>query len=419
MNEDVRLVDRRLLAVAQSRLAETPVLMLEGPRTVGKSTMLRQLATAHGATVVDLDDLAVRAAVRADPATWVDRPGLVLIDEYQHVPEVLDAIKARLNRSSRPGQFVLTGSAHFDSVPRTAQSLTGRLLRLPVLPLAVCELTGALGLLPHLTDIASLLDPQSKVTSRSQYIQKVVVGGLPLALAQPSAASRHRWMDQYVSLTLARDVAELANLRRASDLPDVLARAAGQTGQIMNAASIARVTGLGETAVREYLSLLEAVFLLRLLPAWGKTLTTRSSGRPKIHVVDSGIAARLLRLSADKLDLLDPTSLTEFGHLVETFAVGELLKEVSWTDGISGVGHWRTHNGDEVDLVLEDDEGGIIGIEVKAGGQIPAGGFRALEKLRDSTGDAFRLGITLYLGQQAYRHSDRLLALPLDRLWTV
>jgi predicted AAA+ superfamily ATPase len=225
-------------------------------------------------------------------------------------------------------------------------------------------------------------------------------------------------MDQYISLTLARDVADLANLRRASGLPDVLARAAGQTAQIVNMASIARVTGLAESTVREYLSLLEAVFLIRELPAWGKTLIARSTGRPKIHMVDSGLAARLLRLSAEKLSQLDPTSLTEFGHLVETFAVGELLKEASWTDGISGVGHWHTQDGNEVDMVLEDDDGGIIGIEIKAGAQVPSGGFRPLERLREAVGDAFRVGITLYLGKQAYRHGDRLLALPLDRLWT-
>ena len=398
-------------------MRETPVLLLEGPRTVGKSTLLRQLADETGGFIIDLDDPDVRSVVSDDPNTWASRPGPVFIDEYQHVPEVLDTIKARLNHSSRPGQFVLTGSSHFDSLPRTAQSLTGRLLRLPVLPLAACEMEGTGGLLPKLADVDALLAPAAGTSTRPEYIARIVDGGFPIALAQSSSLGRSRWFDQYVALTLQRDVTELSRLQQARLLPVVLDKVMGQTAQIMNTAHIAREVNLSPTTVGDYVRLLEAVFLVQTLPAWAKTLESRAARRPKIHAIDSGVAARLLGLTDRKLDRLDPSVQTEFGHLVETFVVGELLKEASWTDEVADAGHWRTHDGLEVDLVLETYDGDILAFEVKAGSRVPSGGFRALEALRDAAGSAFRLGVTLYMGEQPYRFGDRLIALPIDTLW--
>jgi len=154
------------------------------------------------------------------------------------------------------------------------------------------------------------------------------------------------------------------------------------------------------------------------LPAWGTTLTSRASSRPKIHVVDSGIAARLLRLSADRLASRDPSALTEFGHLLETFVVGEILKQVSWLDGVSGVGHWRTRDGDEVDVVLDLDSGGVVAFEVKAAQRVGTKELGPLRKLRDALGPAFLAGIALHLGERAYTAEDRIHVVPVDRLWS-
>jgi len=134
-------------------------------------------------------------------------------------------------------------------------------------------------------------------------------------------------------------------------------------------------------------------------------------------MMDSGVAARLMRLSPEKLTRRDPTSLTEFGHLLETFVVGEIQREASWLDGIAGVGHWRTRDGDEVDLVVERDDGAIIAFEVKAGSRIQGGDFQPMRKLRDSVGDAFIAGVAVYLGERAYTFEDRLHVMPVDRLW--
>ena len=351
----------------------------------------------------------------------VGGPGPVCIDEYQRAPIVLDAIKAELNRSARPGRYILTGSARHQSLPTAAQALTGRLHRMAVLPFAQAEVDGTnAALLSRLFDdiTTEVTEQRPSTTSREEYTERIVRGGFPLALARTTPAARHRWFDDYVRLTLERDVRDLSRVRQAHALPSVLQHLAGQTAQVLNISAVAHRTDLEVNTARDYVRLLEAVFLLHLLPAWGKTLTARTSSSPKVHILDSGVAARLLRLTPDKLTRRDATSLTELGHLLETFAVGELLKEVSWMDGIAGTGHWRTYDGDEVDLVIERDDGAVIAFEIKAAARAPGQAFKGLRKLRDAVGDAFLAGIVLYTGQRAYTYQDRLHVLPIDRLWT-
>ena len=300
-----------------------------------------------------------------------DQP--VCIDEYQKAPVVLDAIKAELNRGATPGRFVLTGSTRHDSLPPAAQALTGRLSRLPVLPLS----QGEIGQVHEDLLTRLLRDPESatgswldSATSRTDYIHRVTRGGFPLALAASSDAAHRRWVDHYLSLTVERDVYELSRLRQGHMLGSLLARLAGQTAQVLNIEKAARDVGLDKATTDSYVSLLEKLFVVYRLPAWGRTLTSRSAASPKLHVLDSGIAARLLRLTPAKLATPDPSALTELGHVLESFTVGELLKQASWNDDVAGTGHWRTRDGDEVDLVVERDDGALVAFEVKAASRV-------------------------------------------------
>jgi hypothetical protein len=255
-------------------------------------------------------------------------------------------------------------------------------------------------------------------TTREEYLQRIVAGGFPMALARSGPVARNRWFDSYVGLTLERDVRELSRVRQGALLPSLLARLAGQTAQVLSVEAAARDLGMDRVTAESYTRLLEAVFLLHRLPAWGKTLTARAIGTPKIHVLDSGVAARLLRLTPDKLGRKDPTALTELGHLLESFVVGELLKQTSWLDDVAAMGHWRTRDGDEVDLVLERDDGALVAVEIKAGSRVPGDDFRPLRKLRAAAGDAFLAGVVFYLGSRSYTYEDRLHVMPVDRLWT-
>lgn len=414
------LVSRRIEHVAQRRLADEPVLALQGPRAVGKTTLLRALAARHGTAVVDLDDLETRDAVAADPGIFVSGPAPVCIDEYQHVPLVLDAIKAELNRNGAPGRFVITGSTRHDALPQAAQALTGRLHLMTIYPLSQGEISGVQ---EHLIETLFnepdvIVTAQASTTSRAEYIERVTGGGFPPALQRGTYSARARWFDDYISLCLERDVAELARIQQKAALPQLLTRLAAQTAQILNVAAAGQGAGLKARTAENYTRLLEALFLIHRLPAWGTTLRARAAAMPKLHMVDSGLAARLLRLTPDKLNRPEPTALQQFGHLLETFVVGEALKQISWLDGITAVGHWRTHDGAEVDLVIERDDGSVIGIEVKAGTRVAGKDLAGLRVIRDALGEAFIAGVAMHTGARSYTADDRIHVLPIDRLWT-
>ncbi len=410
---------RALEVVLAQRMREHPTVMIQGPRTVGKTTLLNSVAQSAGVPVLELDDPATRALVEADPAFFASGARPVLVDEYQKAPVILDAIKAQLNRSSAPGQYALTGSASFEALPRLAQSLTGRLHILTMYPLAQTELEGTdrnfVATLFEAPD--ALRSAGTSATTREEYTRRIIKGGFPLALLMPTTAARNRWFDDYLHLTIERDAAEIRNIPRTERLTRLLNRLAAQTAQVLNVSKAAGAVGLDTNTAGEYLRLLEALFLLNRLPAWGTTLTARSAKSPKLHVLDSGIAARLLLLTEAKLAARDPSALTEFGYLLETFVVGEVQRHAGWLDEAVTLGHWRTHDNVEVDLVIERDDGQVAAIEVKATGRITDESFRPLRTLRDALPNRFTTGIVLYLGQHTIRTNDGLYAAPVDSLW--
>ena len=415
------LTPRRLGGILDTLTNDEPVIALHGPRAVGKSTMLRALAGARGVPVLDLDDPEIQDAVRANPALAVGDHRPVCIDEYQHVPEVLDALKARLNREgSLAGTAVLTGSTRHDALPRTAQALTGRLHTMTIWPLSQGEIAGSWeDLLPALRanpEDAVAAHPASP-TTRAEYVDRLCAGGFPLALRR-SGPARSRWFDNYLRQSIERDALELVKVRQREILAELLRRLTGRTGQVLNLAQATQDLSVDRRTIEEYTRLLEDLFLLERLPAWGKTLRSRTGAAPKLHVIDSGVAARLLRITPAKLAAIDPTALSEFGHLLETFVVGELRKQVSWLDESVTVGHWRTHEGDEVDFVIEFDDGQVLAFEVKANERVTSKDFKGLRKLRETLGTRWIGGIVLCTGSRSYTFEDHLHVLPIDRLWT-
>jgi predicted AAA+ superfamily ATPase len=219
-------------------------------------------------------------------------------------------------------------------------------------------------------------------------------------------------------MTLERDVPTIAKLRRANLLPNVLNCLAGQTSEILNVNTIAERIHSSYSTVSDYIRLLEAVFLVFRLEAWDKTLTNRTKRTPKIHMVDSGVAMRLLRLNDKLLATLDPTALTEFGHPLETFVINEVIKEAGWNlDLVAGMGYWSQDKETEVDLVLEGFDGGIVAIEVKATRSVGANHLAGLRALRKKVNDRFIAGVVFCMVPYGYTTSDGIHVLPIDRLW--
>jgi predicted AAA+ superfamily ATPase len=416
-----RFAPRRVSLLLDDLLHVEPVIALHGPRSVGKSTVLNALAEARGVPVLDLDDLGARDAVTANPQTAVAAPGLLCVDEYQHAPQILDALKARLNREGTlPGSAVLTGSTRQDALPRTAQALTGRLHTMTIWPLSQGEISGVsenlLQALRTEPDATVAAQPSSN-TTRKEYVDRLCAGGFPLALRRVGTA-RDRWFDDYVGQSLEHDAIELVRIRQRTMLRELLGRLAGRTGQVLNLTSASQgLTGDRKT-IEEYARLLEDLFLIDRLPAWGKTLRGRAASAPKVHVIDSGVAARLMRVTPAKLATLDPTALAEFGHLLETFVVGELRKQASWLDERVSTGHWRTHDGHEVDYVIEFDDGRVLAFEVKANERVAGTDLKSLRALRDALGDRLIAGVALSTGLRSFTYEDRIHIMPVDRLWT-
>jgi predicted AAA+ superfamily ATPase len=413
------LAKRRLVAVAAARFAEEPVLILNGPRTVGKSTLLGQLAERLGRPVIDCDDPATRAAVRADPGRFVESAEPVLIDEYQHVPELLDAIKAQLNRDLRPGRYALAGSTRYAAAPAAAQALTGRVDIIPVLPLSQGEIDGT-----RETFVARLLEGQGidepspqTAGSRDEYARRATAGGMPVALRRPQGPSRSRWFANYIDLVVDKDVMEISRIRQREMLPRLLSELAARSGQVLNMSSVGGGIGLDRSTAENYIKLLEAVFLIYRLPAWGTTLGSRIARHPKVHLTDSGVMAWLLNLTPQKIAQAAPATLTEYGHLLETFAVGEILKQASWSDAPVAAGYFRTESGDEADLILERDDGQVIAFEIKAGSRVGGEDLRGLRVLKERLGHRLEEAIVLYTGEYAYRHDGWTWVLPLSRVW--
>ncbi len=228
-----------------------------------------------------------------------------------------------------------------------------------------------------LANPAALVVARRPVTEREEYARRVCRGGMPLAVR---AADRQRanFYRSYLGASLARDVLDLSRVRQINVLPRLMERLTAQTGQVLNVVKAATAAGIEPRSGDNYTRLLEALFLIRRLPAWGRTLRSRTAYSPKLHVVDSGLAAYLLGITPENLARRNPSALAEFGHLFETFVVGELLKQASWRDDIRELGHWRTHDGAEVDLVAETFDGTVVGFEIKAGREVDTKALRGL-----------------------------------------
>ncbi len=314
---------------------------------------------------------------------------------------------------------MLTGSTRYATLPAAAQALTGRAHRIDVLPLSQGEVAGIREDFAEalLSDPLSLVDPPLPAIAREEYVSRVVAGGFPPVLRRARPADRARWFDDYVNLVIERDVMELTRVRQRRQLPLLLRQLASQTAQVLNIAKAAARIGMEKSTAENYTKLLESVFLVHQLPAWGTTLGSRIGAAPKIHVVDSGLAARLLRLTESKLGTASAAALTEFGHMLETFVVGEVCKQLDWLDAPVQRGHWRTHDGEEVDLILEREDGKVAAVEVKAASRAPASELRGLLKLRRKLASQFLGGVILYTGAHAYTHDRDLHVVPITRLW--
>jgi predicted AAA+ superfamily ATPase len=407
---------RHLTTRLLNALGDMPVVLVHGARQTGKSTLVQSIAAGpHRARYLTLDEAPVLVSAKADPAGFIaGLHGSVVIDEVQRAPELFLPIKAAVDRSRRPGAFLLTGSANIFLIPRLSESLAGRMIVLTLYPLTQSEIENTNpGLVDHLFGRGSL--PTTAVaTNRSDVVDRIVRGGYPESVAR-RPNRRAEWFGAYVTAILQRDIRDLAQrVERLTEFPRLLEALAARTGTLLNAADLARMLGLPYMTLRRYLSLLEATFLVHLVPAWTKSPRRRFLKSPKAVLLDTGLAAHLMGAGPERA-ASDPALL---GSLLETFVITEVLKEATWSRAQPAAYHYRAVAGDEVDLVLEDRAGRVVGIEVKAAASLGERDFGGLRGLADAAGANFHRGVLFYLGNTVLPFGSRLTAMPVPCLWT-
>lgn len=409
------MYERTLRAVVVEALGDSPVVLVNGPRQSGKSTLVQSLLPdPHSGRYQTLDDATTFAAATVDPAGFLaGHDGRLVIDEVQRAPGLFRALKAEVDRRRTPGRFLLTGSADVLLLPRLAESLAGRMEVHTLWPLSERELESTGG---EIIDLLFGDPPLPRVVApldRSRLLDRIVVGGFPEPVKRPSARRRDAWFSSYVATLLARDVRDLAHVEGLAAMPRLLSLLAARSAALLNLAELSRASGLPQSTLNRYVALLQALFLVQPLAAWSRNLGKRLVRAPKLHLVDTGLAAHLLGADAHRLaangELLGP--------LLESFVVNELRKQQGWSRLRSSMFHFRSHAGEEVDIVLEDAAGRCVGIEVRASATVTGHDFRGLRAFAEAAGKHFVRGVVLYTGGEAIPFGERLFALPLPALW--
>ena len=398
-------------AVADA-LADTRVVLVNGARQVGKSTLVRAVAGERAAEWRDLDRAQDRQSALADPTGFVAFDELMVIDEIQRVPDLLLAIKVAVDSDPRAGRYLLTGSSRLLGMRDLPDTLPGRIEIIELWPFSQGEIDGSPdGFIDAVFGNGPDIRHESALT-RADYAERLVRGGLPEAVAREDPRRRGRFHDSYVHL-IDREVRQVAQIERVTELTALTRLLATRSGSIVAAGSLESELRITRPTIARYLRLLEEVFLIKRLPGWSRNLGTRVTGAPKIAFVDSGIATRLLALDAHALR----RPAAPFGPLLEGFVISELARQATWSQELVDLYHYRDQNKVEVDVILENRGQQVVGVEVKAASTVRSDDFAGLGRLAERLGDDFLAGIVLYTGSATLPFGSKMRAVPVSALW--
>ncbi len=411
MDNQSQLYPRHIESRIAEALADTPVVMIVGPRQAGKTTLVRQIA-GQDRRYFTLDDALTLLAAKEDPVGMIRGLDRAVIDEIQRAPELLLAIKKTVDEDRRPGRFLLTGSANLMALPTVADSLAGRMETLTLLPLSQGEMRGAA--LNWLDEVfAGRLPSVSTPLVGGELVKAVFQGGYPEAIVRTTHRRRTTWSRQYIDAIIQRDVRDVANIDRLDQLPRFLKALAHVSGQMCNYTQLGGQVGLDHKTASRYISVFEQMFLLKRVDVWASNRLKRVVKTPKLQFIDSGLLATLVDLTPD----LAGQNRSRFGNVLETFVYSELLKHTTNSEGDYQLFYYRDHDQYEVDVVAENAGGQLVGVEIKAAATIKESDLRGLKRLMSVAKEQFMLGVILYDGTETLPLGDRLWAAPISTLW--
>ena len=410
--ESPSLLPRRIEPRIAEALLDTPVVLLAGPRQAGKTTLVRHIAAQQGLRYLTLDDGLTLLSAREDPVGMVRSLDRAVIDEIQRAPQLLLAIKKSVDEDRRPGRFLLTGSANLMALPTVADSLAGRMETLSLLPLSQSEMALRQANWIDQAFAGRILQASTPAVGEA-LVERVLRGGYPEAVARPAGRRRTTWARQYIDALIERDVRDIAHIDKLDQLPRFLRALAHTAGQMCNYTQLGAQVGLdGKTALR-YCGVFEQMYLLQRIDVWARNRLSRVVKTAKLQFLDAGLLSSLLDLTAQEV----AQDRTRFGNVLETFVFGELLKHSTTAQDDYRLMYYRDADKFEVDVVIENAAGQLVGVEVKAAATVKASDLRGLKKWAALAGPQFRLGVVLYDGTETLPLGDGLWAAPLSSLW--
>ncbi len=407
---------RRLRPLILEAVDHARILFVAGARQVGKTTLVGEITGAGGSypmTAYTLDDRATLDAALADPAGFVaGLAGSAFIDEIHRAPDLLLELKKAVDADTTPGRFLITGSANILANKRVMDALPGRIDRLDLWPLSRSEIEG--GQLNLVDELLAGRAPQvmGAPVGPDAYAGYVAEGGYPEARLRPAGRVRNRWFRDYIAGAVERDIRELADLRRAEDVGQLLRLVASQSANLLSYRKIGDQLQMDHETVKAYVVLLEQMFLVRRLPGWRPGLGAREIAKPKAYICDPGLLTYLLGADEARIRRDDQVK----GKACETFVCAELLKHASWAEQEVRLFHYQRER-EDVDFIIENRAGEIAAIEVKAAATLSQRDWRWLEQLRDARGESFKAGVIVHSGPQTIPLGDRLWAVPYAALW--
>lgn len=391
----------------------TPISFLIGPQQSGKTTLVKEIAGKNNYTYITFDDISYLSAAKNDPKGFIN--GLqkpIILDEVQRVPEIFLPIKQDIDENRIAGRYILTGSANPLLIPRLGDSLAGRMEILNLYPLSYGELHDKS---EQFIDKIFSDKPFHDIVaiSKKDLYNSIITGGYP-PVQNLKDAERESWFNSYITTILYRDVQELANIEGLTEFPQLLRLLATRVGNLLNVAELSRTTQIPTSTLHRYLALLETLFMVKFQLPYNSNLGKRLVKAPKTYFFDTGLLSFLVDLNLEKA-LTNPNII---GGILENFVVSELYKQATWNIKRVNLFHYRTSSGVEVDIVLEDGSGNIVGIEIKNNETVTKNDFKGLLHLKEEVGEKFVKGIVLYTGSGAIPFGQNLFALPISTLWS-
>lgn len=408
----VSLIPRQIEARLLEALLDTPVVLLAGPRQAGKTTLVKQIAEKQGLRYLTMDDELALLSAKEDPTGFIRSIDCVVIDVIQRAPQLLLAIKKSVDEDRRPGRFLLTGSANLMALPTVADSLAGRMETLHLLPLSQSEL--ALQSANWIDSaFAGRILQVTEASEGQDLVQRVLSGGYPEAISRPTPRRRAAWAKQYLDAIIQRDVRDISGIEKIDQLPRFLNALAQTAGQMCNYAQLGGQVGLDAKTAARYLGIFEQMYLLQRVEVWARNRLNRVVKSSKLQFLDSGLLTALLELSREEVE----KNRTRFGNVLETFVFSELLKHTTTADSNYKLLYYRDADKVEVDVVIENSVGQLVGVEVKASATVNQHDLKGLKKLAKLSGDQFKMGVLLYDGKETLPLGNNIWAAPISTLW--